>query len=46
VAEANSDELVELALLCLNDLRREGAAPVRRRRAGLRKAVAWNPYLH
>jgi hypothetical protein len=48
VAEANSDELVELALLCLSDLRREGGAPAggkRGPRARLGR-VACNPYLH
>jgi len=48
VAGTNSDELVELALLCLSDLRREGAAPASRRRGrgGRPGRVAWNPYLH
>jgi hypothetical protein len=48
VAQANSDELVELALLCLSDLKREGGAPAggkRGPRARLGR-VAWNPYLH
>lgn len=48
VARANSDELFELAVLCLSDLRRESVARTggkRDRRVRLGR-VAWNPYLH
>ena len=48
VAEANSDELVELALLCLSDVRRESGASAGNRRGQRARLgrVAWNPYLH